>query len=535
MDSYTGKKVVGGLGFSRSSGLSFRELNHEDRSVQCCNRIGCSTRQSSIQSIQNAVPEKPKYLKPPIRFKNSNSSAASSSRSFSSTSNFTKYYHERQNQASLKEADVAESSNRRGENGENLKWESGFHGGIETEYLKDHDRPILQRLCTTEPSSGSNATSASRYGKQISRRFGSAIQDTASSFLRRSSALKCATQVPKTIPPGVSSRPQSHTLNNLGCASISDVLPSGSSSGFNTRGVSVRRKLQDGEGSSKAILSQPEQKVPQEASRQTRSQTGKDIAVSVRTRRGSSSIQNRRLRLSEPEYESTIQLADPLFLPQPSHAPLSAPEDVQESSQRSFSSELPSVFRDSSFTGRPGSGSRSFQNRLLSGSEDRDDYRRFNMEGIAEILLALERIEQDEELTDEQLLVLEANLFLGGLSFYDQHRDMRLDIDNMSYEELLALEEQMGTVSTALSEEAVSNCLKKSTYRSSFTLRGISRQVDDVKCCICQEEYVIGEEIGSLPCQHRFHVECIRQWLRLKSWCPICKAAAASFKNKPQS
>lgn len=34
----------------------------------------------------------------------------------------------------------------------------------------------------------------------------------------------------------------------------------------------------------------------------------------------------------------------------------------------------------------------------------------------------------------QQLLVLETSLFLNGLDFYDQHRDMRLDIDNMSYE-----------------------------------------------------------------------------------------------------
>lgn len=73
--------------------------------------------------------------------------------------------------------------------------------------------------------------------------------------------------------------------------------------------------------------------------------------------------------------------------------------------------------------------------------------------------MALERIEHDEELTFEvvhfmmfeffffdflsktasslslqQVLVLETNLFLNGLNIYDQHRDMRLDIDNMTYE-----------------------------------------------------------------------------------------------------
>jgi len=34
----------------------------------------------------------------------------------------------------------------------------------------------------------------------------------------------------------------------------------------------------------------------------------------------------------------------------------------------------------------------------------------------------------------QHLLLLETNLFLGGLALHDRHRDMRLDIDNMSYE-----------------------------------------------------------------------------------------------------
>lgn len=34
----------------------------------------------------------------------------------------------------------------------------------------------------------------------------------------------------------------------------------------------------------------------------------------------------------------------------------------------------------------------------------------------------------------QQSLMLETNLLFGGLSFHDQHRDLRMDIDNMSYE-----------------------------------------------------------------------------------------------------
>ncbi|KAK3134471.1 hypothetical protein QOZ80_6AG0549630 [Eleusine coracana subsp. coracana] len=156
-----------------------------------------------------------------------------------------------------------------------------------------------------------------------------------------------------------------------------------------------------------------------------------------------------------------------------------------------------------------------------------DGYRRINMEGIAEVLLALDRIEQDNELTYEQLLVLETNPLLGGLGLHDQHHDMRLDIDNMSYEELLALEEQIGSVSTALSEEQFVKCVNRSVYKARNRERELnSIVVDDVKCSICQEEYTEGEEIGRMQCDHQYHLCCVHEWLRQKNWCPICKASA---------
>lgn len=38
-----------------------------------------------------------------------------------------------------------------------------------------------------------------------------------------------------------------------------------------------------------------------------------------------------------------------------------------------------------------------------------------------------------------------------------------------------------------------------------------------------QEEYVVGESVGTLDCGHDFHSHCIKQWLRQKNTCPICK------------
>lgn len=53
-------------------------------------------------------------------------------------------------------------------------------------------------------------------------------------------------------------------------------------------------------------------------------------------------------------------------------------------------------------------------------------------------------------------------------------------------QELLALEEKMGTVSTALSEEQLSKCLKRSIYRPASEVLGIMDTCDDTECSICQ-------------------------------------------------
>lgn len=43
-------------------------------------------------------------------------------------------------------------------------------------------------------------------------------------------------------------------------------------------------------------------------------------------------------------------------------------------------------------------------------------------------------------------------------------------------------------------------------------------------CAICIEDYRDGNKLRVLPCKHRFHIECIDQWLSSrKPLCPICK------------
>ncbi|WCJ35457.1 RING/U-box superfamily protein [Euphorbia peplus] len=127
----------------------------------------------------------------------------------------------------------------------------------------------------------------------------------------------------------------------------------------------------------------------------------------------------------------------------------------------------------------------------------------------------LELVRRGEGLRFEDVMILDQSVFLGVPDTHDRHRDMRLDVDNMSYEELLALEERIGDVSTGLSEENISKQLKQRKYSSA--------QVETEPCCVCQEEYKNGEDLGTLDCGHDYHTDCIKQWLKLKNWCPICK------------
>ncbi|XP_021746133.1 probable E3 ubiquitin-protein ligase HIP1 [Chenopodium quinoa] len=116
-------------------------------------------------------------------------------------------------------------------------------------------------------------------------------------------------------------------------------------------------------------------------------------------------------------------------------------------------------------------------------------------------------------------------------SINDNQRNMRLDIDNMSYAELLALSERIGTVCTGLTEKDIRCHLKTRRYKKSTAATINSEelscrdQTNDL-CIICQDEYEDNEQLGTLECGHEYHVDCLKKWLLLKNVCPICKSTA---------
>lgn len=130
----------------------------------------------------------------------------------------------------------------------------------------------------------------------------------------------------------------------------------------------------------------------------------------------------------------------------------------------------------------------------------------------------------------EETAILDMPEFYQMGNLMDHHRDLRLDIEDMSYEELLALGEQIGSVSTGLSEETITRQLRTISYVSSATVINLEEVApmdqEADSCIICQDEYKNQEKIGILDCGHEYHADCLKKWLVLKNVCPICKSEA---------
>lgn len=131
-----------------------------------------------------------------------------------------------------------------------------------------------------------------------------------------------------------------------------------------------------------------------------------------------------------------------------------------------------------------------------------------------------------------EIVMLQSSLLMGGgrSMGLDRYRDWRLDVDSMSYEELLELGDKIGYVSTGLREDEIIRCLRKTKLSLFDDMSSHFATEVQWKCSICQEEYEAEDEIGKLDCEHFFHIHCIKQWLAHKKTCPMCKTSVLSQK-----
>ncbi|RZB89592.1 E3 ubiquitin ligase BIG BROTHER-related-like [Glycine soja] len=139
--------------------------------------------------------------------------------------------------------------------------------------------------------------------------------------------------------------------------------------------------------------------------------------------------------------------------------------------------------------------------RALQEAEERE---------MAVRLLALAGINDREEEDIEE----------HGANSQDAWEDV--DPDELSYEELLALSEVVGTESRGLSTDTIA-CLPSVNYKT-----GSDQHGSHDSCVICRVDYEDGESLTVLSCKHLYHPECINNWLKINKVCPVCSTEVSA-------
>jgi E3 ubiquitin-protein ligase BIG BROTHER-like protein len=103
------------------------------------------------------------------------------------------------------------------------------------------------------------------------------------------------------------------------------------------------------------------------------------------------------------------------------------------------------------------------------------------------------------------------------------------ELANMSYEDLLALQERLGYVPTGLTDREIA-ALPSSSYRPDPS------SDDGAFCLVCQEDIEPNSLVVTLPkCNHIFHKQCVQQWLKDNRTCPTCRTRIYIGKSQGSS
>lgn len=87
--------------------------------------------------------------------------------------------------------------------------------------------------------------------------------------------------------------------------------------------------------------------------------------------------------------------------------------------------------------------------------------------------------------------------------------------DNMTYEQLLEMEETNGKVSKGLPAQKIRQFKEKVWMKPSDTA--------EKSCSICFEPFEKYQKYKKLvKCPHEYHGDCIDKWLKNEKRCPIC-------------
>ena len=139
---------------------------------------------------------------------------------------------------------------------------------------------------------------------------------------------------------------------------------------------------------------------------------------------------------------------------------------------------------------------------------------------LEELTLLLE--DDEDGWSDDELCGIEE--WLAAIGFGD---GLQVDVDPSS----LSLEPHLG--------KALIKGLLKEVYHTnkSENITEIGSSSDKPKqeeCSVCLEAFVSGQILICLPCNHRFHEDCVVPWLENHVHCPYCRTRV-SFKGGTSS
>jgi hypothetical protein len=102
-----------------------------------------------------------------------------------------------------------------------------------------------------------------------------------------------------------------------------------------------------------------------------------------------------------------------------------------------------------------------------------------------------------------------------------QGRGAQLE-ENISYERLLLLQEQLGEVKDrGVSSSMIESHMPKFTYSSKYP-----KSEEENRCAICLDDLKPRNVCRQTQCNHVFHSKCIEKWLKKNAICPVCRGEA---------
>ena len=98
------------------------------------------------------------------------------------------------------------------------------------------------------------------------------------------------------------------------------------------------------------------------------------------------------------------------------------------------------------------------------------------------------------------------------------------DVDGMDYEELLELQERIGTATDE--RAAAAEALESTTTFEVSEADTAARRTaggDAARCVVCMEDIAVGDVLRRMAkCPHACHAPCLERWLATNPKCPVC-------------